>query len=157
MAITDTRMAPSTKPSSTGVRPLPRTLAVAVASALAVNLLVYAVGRAVGGSFTYAQAGKLTKVDVLSVAVMSAGPLAGRASAGRLAITPVGGAHGRRSDRNLGAGRGHYFPDDNSRGIRYHQRDFLVDHALGGGHSRSDGPQGEDASKAALTREWRVG
>jgi len=51
-------------------------IVVAVVAVVAVNLLIYALGRACGGAFTYIQTGKATRVDVVAVTVMSAGPLA---------------------------------------------------------------------------------
>jgi hypothetical protein len=47
----------------------------AVMVALGVNLALYELGRAAGGSFTYIQSGNKTTVDALAVAIMSVGPL----------------------------------------------------------------------------------
>lgn len=57
---------------------LPRRLAViiiAIVCALAVNLVIYATGRAAGGSFTYTQSGRTSTVDAVAVAFLSVGPL----------------------------------------------------------------------------------
>ncbi len=58
--------------------PAPRritVIALAVIGVLAGNLLLYAVGRAWGGTFTYTQNGKVIRVDAASVAIMSVIPL----------------------------------------------------------------------------------
>jgi hypothetical protein len=57
----------------------PRRITVIVLAAggvLACNLLIYAIGRASGGTFTYTQNGKAIHVDAASVAIMSVLPLA---------------------------------------------------------------------------------
>jgi hypothetical protein len=59
---------------STTVIRRPTVIAVAVASVLAVNLLLFVLGRACGGAFTYTQGGKSTRVDAVAVAVMSVVP-----------------------------------------------------------------------------------
>jgi hypothetical protein len=51
-------------------------IVVTVVGVLALNLLIYVVGRAWGGAFTYTQSGKPTSVDALAVASMSVGPAA---------------------------------------------------------------------------------
>jgi hypothetical protein len=50
-------------------------VAVAVAAAVVVNLLVYALGRAAGGTFRFTSAGAPAEVDAATVAGFSAGPL----------------------------------------------------------------------------------
>ncbi|HEY5249610.1 MAG TPA: DUF6069 family protein, partial [Dermatophilaceae bacterium] len=47
----------------------------AVLVAFGVNLALYELGRAAGGSFTYIQSGNKTTVDALAVTIMSVGPL----------------------------------------------------------------------------------
>jgi hypothetical protein len=47
---------------------------VSVGSVLALNLLLYAAGRASGGAFTYTQSGKPTRVDAVAVAFMTVIP-----------------------------------------------------------------------------------
>ncbi|MEU8818653.1 DUF6069 family protein [Actinoplanes sp. NPDC048796] len=56
---------------------MPKTvlLILAVAVAVAVNLLVYAVGRAAGGTFRFTTSGEPAEVDALTVAGFSAVPL----------------------------------------------------------------------------------
>lgn len=51
-------------------------IAVALVVALAVNLALYGIGRAAGGTFTYVQSGKKSAVDAVAVSIMSVGPLA---------------------------------------------------------------------------------
>jgi Family of unknown function (DUF6069) len=51
-------------------------IASTILAALAVNLLLYAVGRARGGQFTYAQNGAATTVDPLAITIMTVLPLA---------------------------------------------------------------------------------
>lgn len=46
-----------------------------IAAALVVNLVLYAVGRALGGQFTYQQNGAATTVDAMAVAIMTILPL----------------------------------------------------------------------------------
>jgi Family of unknown function (DUF6069) len=48
---------------------------VTVIGLLAVNLLIYVIGRASGGAFIYRQSGKPTRVDAVAVAIMSVVPL----------------------------------------------------------------------------------
>jgi hypothetical protein len=61
------------------VRALPRSrplvVAAAVGTAVVVNLVVHALGRAAGGSFTFTRAGAPTGVDAATVAGFSAVPL----------------------------------------------------------------------------------
>ncbi|MGX6603320.1 DUF6069 family protein [Micromonosporaceae bacterium Da 78-11] len=59
------------------MRELPRAAVVALAgvTAAAVNLIVHALGRAVGGSFRFTSAGRAAEVDALTVAGFSAAPL----------------------------------------------------------------------------------
>jgi len=64
------------------IRPRTRSSRVAVLAAtlaglLIANLVVYAIGRALGGSFTYPQNGTATRVDPAAIAIMSLGPLGG--------------------------------------------------------------------------------
>ena len=54
-----------------------RTVGAAVAAAVVINLLVYAVGRAAGGSFTFTSQGRPAEVDAATVAGFSAVPLLG--------------------------------------------------------------------------------
>lgn len=53
----------------------PRIIAVAVVGALGLNLIIYALGRAAGASFSYTQSGTKTSVDALAVGIMTTGPL----------------------------------------------------------------------------------
>lgn len=53
----------------------PVVVAAAVSAAVVVNLLVYAVGRAAGGSFRLTSAGATAEVDAVTVAGFSAVPL----------------------------------------------------------------------------------
>ncbi len=53
----------------------PVVIAVAVAAAVVLNLLVYALGRAAGGSFRFTSAGAAAEVDAVTVAGFSAVPL----------------------------------------------------------------------------------
>jgi hypothetical protein len=48
---------------------------IAVVLALAVNLVIYAIGRAAGGAFTYTQSGKTSTVDAVAITFLSTGPL----------------------------------------------------------------------------------
>ncbi len=57
-----------------------------LAGLLAVNLLLYAIGRASGGTFTYTQSGKPVRVDTVAVALLSLAPLA----TGLLLVAVVG-------------------------------------------------------------------
>ncbi len=50
-------------------------IALAAGGALAANLLIYAIGRAFGGAFTYTQHHKTIHVDVAAVSTMSVVPL----------------------------------------------------------------------------------
>ena len=50
-------------------------VALAAVGVLACNLLLYVVGRACGGTFTYVQNGKTISVDAAAVAIMSVVPL----------------------------------------------------------------------------------
>jgi hypothetical protein len=71
-------MSTSTRTARPTVR-LPERLsviAVALVVALAVNLALYRIGRAAGGTFTYVQSGKRSAVDAVAVSIMSVGPLA---------------------------------------------------------------------------------
>jgi hypothetical protein len=52
-----------------------RVIVLAVIAALGVNLIIYAIGRAAGATFSYTQSGTRTSVDALAVTVMTAGPL----------------------------------------------------------------------------------
>jgi hypothetical protein len=69
-----------TSPAGTARRPGTKsrlaTVAVAVAAAVVVNLIVYAVGRAAGGTFRFTSAGRPAEVDALTVAGFTALPLA---------------------------------------------------------------------------------
>lgn len=49
---------------------------IAIVCALAVNLTIYAIGRAAGGSFIYTQAGAKITVDPLAITFMTVLPLA---------------------------------------------------------------------------------
>ena len=51
-------------------------IAAAVGSALAVNLVIYAIGRLSGGTFAYTHGAKPNRVDVASVILMSGAPAA---------------------------------------------------------------------------------
>ena len=51
-------------------------IAAALAGLLITNLALYAVGRALGGAFTYPQNGTTVRVDPLAIALMSLVPLA---------------------------------------------------------------------------------
>ena len=64
--------APASRPQTTG-----RALVVlaAVATAVVVNLLAYAIGRGAGGDFTFTRDGTTVAVDALTVAGFSAVPL----------------------------------------------------------------------------------
>jgi hypothetical protein len=50
-------------------------LAAVLAGLLVANLAVYAIGRALGGTFTYPQNGTTVRVDPLAIAIMSLVPL----------------------------------------------------------------------------------
>lgn len=50
-------------------------LALIGAALLAVNLVVYAIGRAVGGDFTYTQDGAAVLVEPVAITLLSLGPL----------------------------------------------------------------------------------
>jgi Family of unknown function (DUF6069) len=70
----DTRTAaPPTARPKTRSRPL--VIAYALAGLLVTNLIVYAMGRALGGDFTYTQDGVAVLVDPLATVIMSLGPL----------------------------------------------------------------------------------
>lgn len=56
-------------------RSRPVVVAAAVGTAVVVNLVVYGLGRAAGGSFTFTRAGVPTAVDAATVAGFSAVPL----------------------------------------------------------------------------------
>jgi hypothetical protein len=47
----------------------------AIVLALAVNLVIYAIGRAAGGAFTYTQSGRTSTVDAVAITFLSTGPL----------------------------------------------------------------------------------
>jgi hypothetical protein len=64
------------RPRSTVLSGRAQVIVCAVIAALAVNLGIYAIGRAAGASFSYTQSGTTTSVDALAVTVMTAGPLA---------------------------------------------------------------------------------
>lgn len=51
-------------------------IALAVGAAVAVNLLIFAVGRVAGGTFRFTSAGRAAEVDAVTVAGFSALPLA---------------------------------------------------------------------------------
>ncbi|MBF9131974.1 hypothetical protein I0C86_23845 [Plantactinospora sp. S1510] len=53
----------------------PALVAAALAGLLIINLAIYAVGRALGGAFTYPQNGTTTQVDWVSITFMSLVPL----------------------------------------------------------------------------------
>jgi hypothetical protein len=57
-----------------------------LAGLLAVNLLLYTIGRATGGTFTYTQSGKPVRVDAVAVALLSLAPLA----SGLLLVAVIG-------------------------------------------------------------------
>jgi RsiW-degrading membrane proteinase PrsW (M82 family) len=48
---------------------------IAIVLALAVNLVIYAIGRAAGGAFTYTQSGRTSTVDAVAITFLSTGPL----------------------------------------------------------------------------------
>jgi RsiW-degrading membrane proteinase PrsW (M82 family) len=48
---------------------------IAIVLTLAVNLVIYAIGRAAGGAFTYTQSGKTSTVDAVAITFLSTGPL----------------------------------------------------------------------------------
>jgi hypothetical protein len=50
-------------------------IATALGGLLLFNLVVYAIGRALGGTFTYAQNGAAVRVDAAAITIMSLGPL----------------------------------------------------------------------------------
>ncbi|SNY73466.1 DUF6069 family protein [Paractinoplanes atraurantiacus] len=54
---------------------MPRIVLLGVVAAVAVNLLVYAVGRAAGGTFRFTTSGEPAEVDAVTVAGFSAVPL----------------------------------------------------------------------------------
>jgi hypothetical protein len=63
---------------SRGLQKVPAFIEVVVLTdvvVLAVNLLAYVIGRATGAAFTYTHAGRVTRVDAASVAIMSVVPL----------------------------------------------------------------------------------
>jgi hypothetical protein len=64
-------------PPARSTRPTNRVAVVALAAvgALACNLMLYVIGRACGGTFTYVQNGKTIRVDAAAVAIMSVVPL----------------------------------------------------------------------------------
>jgi hypothetical protein len=63
--------------TSSPVRSQPYAVVIAaVMAALVVNLIIYAIGKAAGGEFTYTQSGKKTTVDAASVTILSTVPLA---------------------------------------------------------------------------------
>jgi hypothetical protein len=69
-------MAIATEPARSIVRIKPIIVVVpAAVGVLAGNLLIYVIGRACGGTFTYAQNGKAIRVDAAAVAFMSVVPL----------------------------------------------------------------------------------
>jgi len=49
-------------------------IVITVLGVLAFNLLIYVVGRACGGAFTYTQSGRTSRVDAAAVAAMSVAP-----------------------------------------------------------------------------------
>ncbi|MBM2623137.1 hypothetical protein JIG36_47340 [Actinoplanes sp. LDG1-06] len=57
------------------MRRAPAVIAAAVGAAVIVNLVVYAIGRAAGGSFRFTTDGTLNEVDAVTVAGFSAVPL----------------------------------------------------------------------------------
>lgn len=71
MAISTQRLTRSTVPSNRYA-----VIIIAIVLALAVNLVIYAIGRAAGGAFTYTQSGKTSTVDAVAVTFLSVGPLA---------------------------------------------------------------------------------
>src|ERR1700730_12175816 len=74
MALTETDTVTMTRPISQS-KSLVRCAAV-LAAVVAFNLVVYAVGRACGATFRYNQGGKVARVDVAAVTLMSVLPLA---------------------------------------------------------------------------------
>jgi Family of unknown function (DUF6069) len=77
MTVTETDMAAATErlTRSTILAHRATMIVVTVVGLLAVNLVIYVVGRACGGAFTYTQSGTPTRVDAVAVAVMSAVPV----------------------------------------------------------------------------------
>lgn len=71
MAISIQRLTRSSAPSGPSA-----VIVIAVASALATNMVIYAMGRAAGGAFTYTQSGTKSTVDAVAIALMSVVPLA---------------------------------------------------------------------------------
>ena len=63
------------KPAGRSPRPRPVIVAATVGAAAAVNLVVYAAGRAAGADFTFTSAGTVTQVDALTVVGFTVVPL----------------------------------------------------------------------------------
>ena len=77
--MTDTATEPATAAPAARARINIRPLAVisaALAGLLLINLAIYAVGRALGGAFTYTQNASAVKVDPAAITIMSLVPLA---------------------------------------------------------------------------------
>jgi hypothetical protein len=79
MTMTGTATDESTATSPTRSRTNAGRLAViaaALAGLLLINLVIYAIGRALGGAFTYQQNGSTVRVDPAAITIMSLAPLA---------------------------------------------------------------------------------
>lgn len=77
--MTDTETEQVTEPTPARARTAAGRLAViaaALAGLLITNLAIYAIGRALGGAFTYPQNGTTVRVDPLAITIMSLVPLA---------------------------------------------------------------------------------
>jgi hypothetical protein len=73
MTVTETDIVATRR--HTGLHTVTRCAAV-IAAVLALNLVVYAVGRACGATFRYTHGGNVAQVDVAAVTLMSVLPLA---------------------------------------------------------------------------------
>ncbi len=77
MTGTGTDRATAPPPTRAGRRAGPlAVIAMVLAGLLVTNLVFYAIGRALGGAFTYTQNGASVRVDPVAVAIMSLGPMA---------------------------------------------------------------------------------
>jgi uncharacterized protein DUF6069 len=79
LTVTDTATNQSVAASPTHTRTNAGRLAVIAATLsglLLINLVIYAIGRALGGDFTYSQDGAAVRVDPAAITIMSLAPLA---------------------------------------------------------------------------------